>query len=150
MVAIAHPNHRASSVSSQGIPLILQKSSLPGSSDPDEFFYNPYASLESRDFAAARAFFIHHGHIIVYHDCPNAMAFQGLYPSANTGYISLLPKGLLAEGRRILESRQRALLRASASQATVSVQAPPPSCLLDPSSIVMWSRAPRALQLIIL
>jgi hypothetical protein len=114
---IAPPDRRASSVSSQGIPLILQISSLPRSSDLENFFYSPYASLV-----------IHHGHVVVYHDCPDAMAFQDLYPSANIGYISLLPKGLFAEaeGHRILESQQRALLRASASQAMVPAQAPPP------------------------
>jgi hypothetical protein len=76
MAAIAPPDHRASSVSSQSIPLFLRISSLPGSSNLDEFFYDPYATLESCNFAAARAFFIHHGHVIVYHDCPDAMAFQ--------------------------------------------------------------------------
>jgi hypothetical protein len=68
--AIAPSDSHASSVSSQGIPLVLQIFSLPGSSDPDEFFYNPYASPESGNFTAAHAFSIHHGHIVVYHDCP--------------------------------------------------------------------------------
>ncbi len=124
--AIALPDHRASSVSSQSISLFLQISSLPGSSNLDELFYDPYATLESCNFAAACAFFIHHGHIVVYHDCPDAMAFQELYPSANIGYISSLPKGLHAEGHHILESQQRALLCASASQAMVPAQAPSP------------------------
>jgi hypothetical protein len=88
MVAIAPPDSPAPSISSQGIPLVLQISSLPGSCDPDEFFYDPYATLESVDFAAARAFFIHHSHVVVYHDCPDTIAFQGLYPSVNMGYIS--------------------------------------------------------------
>jgi hypothetical protein len=42
------------------------------------FFYGPYATLESRDFAAAHGFFIHHGHVVIYQDCPNAMAFLEL------------------------------------------------------------------------
>jgi hypothetical protein len=126
MAAIAPPDRHASSVPSQGIPLVFQISSLPGSSDLDEFFYNPYATLESGNFAAARVFFIHHDHIVVHHDCLGAMAFQELYPSANIGYISSLTKGLLAEGHRIIESQQRALLRASASQVMVPAQAPPP------------------------
>jgi hypothetical protein len=74
----------------------------------------------------ARAFFIHHGHVAVYHNCPNAIAFQDLYPLANIGYISLLPEGLLAEGSCLLESQKRKLLCASAFQATVPMQAPPP------------------------
>jgi hypothetical protein len=62
------------------------------------------------------------------------MAFQELYPSANIGYISSLPEGLLAEGHRILESQQRALLCASASQATIPAQAPPP--VIPPQSFL--------------
>jgi hypothetical protein len=125
MAAIAPPNSCAPSVSSQGVPLVLQISSLPRSSDSDKIFYNPYASLESGNFAAARVFFIHHGHIIVYHDCLDAMAFQDLYPSANIGYISSISKGLLAEGRHILDFQQLALLCTSALQVMVPTQPPP-------------------------
>jgi hypothetical protein len=85
MAAIAPPNCCASSISSQGIPLVLQIFSIPGSSDPEEFLYNTYATLESGNFAAAHAFLIHHSHVIIYHNCPNAIAFQELYPSANIG-----------------------------------------------------------------
>jgi hypothetical protein len=106
----------------------LSSSKFPPFLDPltrTNFFCNPYAKLESGNFAGARAFFIHHGHIIVYHDCPNAIAFQDLYPSANIGYISLLHEGLLTEGHCLLESQQCSLLCASASHATVPAQAPP-------------------------
>jgi hypothetical protein len=61
-------------------PLLLQVSPLPGASDPDEFFYNPFANIESGDFAAARAFFIHNGHTVVYHKRPDAIGFQELFP----------------------------------------------------------------------
>jgi hypothetical protein len=110
-VVTAPPDSCAPFISSQGIPLVLQISSFPGSSYPDKIFYDPYTSLESRNFAAAPTFFIHHGHVVVYHDCPNAIAFQDLYPSAIIGYISLIPKSLLAEGRCILKSQQHALLK---------------------------------------
>jgi hypothetical protein len=70
LAAIAPPNH---------CDLVLQISSLPGSSDPDKFFYNTYAKLESGNFAVACEFFIYH------HNCPNDIAFQDLYPSANIG-----------------------------------------------------------------
>ncbi len=63
-------------------PLVLQVSPLPGASDPDKFFYNPFANVESSDFAAARAFFIHNGHTVVNHECPDAIAFQELFPLA--------------------------------------------------------------------
>jgi hypothetical protein len=63
-------------------PLVLQVSPLPGASDPDEFFYDPFINIESSDFAAARAFFIHNGHTVVYHECPYTIAFQELFPLA--------------------------------------------------------------------
>ncbi len=56
-------------------PLVLQVSPLPRASDPDKFFYDPFANIKSGDFAAARAFFIHNGHTVVYHECPDAIAF---------------------------------------------------------------------------
>jgi hypothetical protein len=104
-------------------PLVLQVSPLPRASNPDEFFYNPFANIESGDFAAACAFYIHNGHTIVYHECPDAIAFKELFPSATIGYISLLPEGLIAEGHRLLDE-QRALF--CASQQEDATTAPPP------------------------
>ena len=108
------PAPRYSSRSSHGglIPLVLQVSPLDDSPGQDEFFSDPFASVNSGDFAAARAFFINNGHVVVFHDCPDAMSFQELYPSATIGYISSLPASLLAEGHRILAGQQ-ALLRPS-------------------------------------
>jgi hypothetical protein len=68
--------------SRRGTPLVLQVSPLPGSPGVDEFYYDAFGDVESGDFAAARAFFIHQGHTVVFHDCPDAMAFQALYPLA--------------------------------------------------------------------
>jgi len=93
-----------------GVPLVLQVSLIePGM---DEFFYDPYANLEYDDFAAACVFFIHHGHVVVFHDCPDAIAFQELFPEVNIQYISSLPPGLLEEGHALLTS-QRGLLRSA-------------------------------------
>jgi hypothetical protein len=47
-----------------------------------EFFYDPFANLEIGNFAAARAFFVCHGHAVVFHECPNTMAFQVMFPMA--------------------------------------------------------------------
>jgi hypothetical protein len=77
--------------SHHGTPLILQVSPLDGSSDPDKFFYNAFADIKSSNFVVTRAFIIHHGHVVIYHDYPNATSFQDLYPLANIRYISLLP-----------------------------------------------------------
>ncbi len=104
-------------------PLVLQVSPLPGSSDADKFFYNPFTNVESGDFAAARAFFIHHGHTVVYQDCPDVIAFQEFFRLATIGYLSLLSKGLIAKGHGLLDD-QRALL--CTSQHVVPPTAPPP------------------------
>jgi hypothetical protein len=120
--------HRASLCKT---PLVLQVSPLPGASDPDEFFYDPFANVKSDDFAAARAFFIHHGHTVVYHDCPDVIAFQELFPLVTIGYLSLLPKGLIAKGHGLLDN-QRALLRTC--QHVVPPTAPPP--VTPPRSIL--------------
>jgi len=108
----------------QGVPLVLQVSPL----DPglDEFFYDPYADLEYGDFAAARAVFIHHGHVVVFHDCPDVIAFQEIFPQVNIQYISSLPPGLLEEGYELLNS-QRGLLR-SAMGASPSHHASSVAC----------------------
>ncbi len=93
-----------------GIPLVLQVSSLDAeSSQRDEFFYNAFANINSGNFAAARAFFIHHGHVVIFHECPDAIAFQELYPLATIGYISALPPGLIATGHDILRSQRKIL-----------------------------------------
>ncbi len=93
--------------SCRGTPLVLQVSPLPGSPGIDEFYYDAFGDVESGDFAAARAFFIHQGHTVVFHDCPDAMAFQALYPLALIGYISSLPDFLINEGHLILQIQLR-------------------------------------------
>jgi hypothetical protein len=90
-------------------PLVLQVSPLPGSPDSDNFFYEPFADVERGDFAAARAFFIHHGHTVVYHECPDTAAFQALYPTAVIAYLSSLPEGLIAKGHNLLPTRRLAI-----------------------------------------
>jgi hypothetical protein len=92
-----------------GVPLVLQVSPLDGSSgQEDEFFYDAFADVKSSNFVAACAFYIHHGHVIlVYHECPDASAFQGLFPLANIRYISSLPDGLLAKGHDLLKTQHK-------------------------------------------
>jgi len=110
-----------------GTPLILQVSPLdPASGDQDEFYYDPFADLELGDFAAARAFFVSHGHAVVFHDCPDPQAFQDLFPQATIEYLSSLPDGLLAEGHKILNSQREAYRQ----------QVVRPSAITPPHSIV--------------
>jgi len=89
--------------------------------------------VDSGDFAAACAFFINNGHVVVFHDCPDTISFQALYPSGTIGYITSLPAGLLAEGRGILAAQQD-LLRPS-KNIPLPVLAPlavtPPWSIID-------------------
>ena len=124
---------------SEGIPLVLQVSPLDAeSTKQDKFYYDPFADLKFSNFVTARAFFIRHGHVVVFHECPNTMAYQEMFPMATIGYILALPPGLIAKGHEFFAS-QCGILRASA-------WAPP---LLSglPSSfwIVMWRRDLQAL-----
>ena len=109
------------------VPYVLQVSPIDAElSGQDEFYYDPFADLEFSDFAAARAFFIHHGHVVVFHDCPDAIAFQELFPRASIAYITSLPDALIAEGHQIL-AHQRTLLGLSSSPSAIA----PPRSIVD-------------------
>ncbi len=86
-------------------PMILQASPLPGTSNPEEFFYDPFANIEGGDFAVARAFFIRNGHTVIYHECPDTAAFQEIFPLASFCYLLSLPGGLIAKGFALLEAQ---------------------------------------------
>ena len=77
-----------------GYPLVLQVSAPPDSNEPDEFFYDALANVQGGNFVAARAFFIRHGHTVVYHECPLLATFQTLFPGAAINSLSSLPVGL--------------------------------------------------------
>ncbi len=100
----------AHGTSRRGTPLVLQVSPLPGSPGVNEFYYGAFGNVESGDFAPARAFFIHQGHTVVFHNCPDAMAFQALYPLALIRYISSLPDFLINEGHLILQPNDSTMI----------------------------------------
>ncbi len=81
-----------------------------------------------REKVATRVFFFYHGYIIVYHNCPDASAFQKLFPLANIRYISSLPEGLITKGHSLLADQCNIL--------HASTQAPPP--ITPPRSILYW------------
>jgi len=109
------------------VPYVLQVSPIDTeSSEQDEFYYDPFADLDSSNFAAARSFFLHNGHIIIFHDCPDAIAFHELFPRASIAYISSLPDALITEGHRIL-AHQRTLLQSSCRPSAIS----PPRLIVD-------------------
>jgi hypothetical protein len=87
-----------------GAPLILQVFPPPGSSDPEEFFYDPFANNVAGDFAAACVFFVKNGHNVVVHGCPDLDLFQQLFPGATLQYLSLVPPSILSRGHAILQA----------------------------------------------
>ena len=116
----------------EGVALVLQVSPLDPSSSPgqDEFFYDPFADVESGDFAAARAFFVHHGHAVIFHECPDAIAFQNIFPQAVIQYISSLPRELIGEGYELLDTQHAALLRSS-QEGGRPLPVTPPRSIVD-------------------
>jgi hypothetical protein len=62
------------------VPLVLQVSPLPGSSDREDFFYNPSPDNCHGPIAAAHEFFLVQGHVVIIHTCPDFTAFQAVRP----------------------------------------------------------------------
>jgi hypothetical protein len=62
------------------VPLVLQVSPLPGSSDREEYFYDASPDNRHDSFATARVFFSAQGHTVVVHECPDIAAFQAARP----------------------------------------------------------------------
>jgi hypothetical protein len=73
------------------VPLVLQVSPLLGSSDWEEFFYDPSPDDGHGPIAAARKFFSGQGHEVIVHACPDITTFQAAHPFA----ITLCPLGNL-------------------------------------------------------
>ena len=77
---------------------------------PDLLTPTKFSTTPSRTWSgAARAFFIYHGHTVIYHECPGTAAFQALYPTAVIAYLSSLPEGLIAKGHNLLPTRRLAI-----------------------------------------
>ena len=85
--------------------MILQVSPLPSSSNREEYFYNPSAYVNCRNFAAAQAFFLAQGHTITIHDCANLAKFQVSHPSASIHPILDVPSSLISQGQAILQAQ---------------------------------------------
>jgi hypothetical protein len=87
----------------KGPPMILQVSSLPGSSDREEYFYNPFADVDCGNFAAAQASFLAQGHTITIHDCAHIAKFEAaLPPDTRICPLTDVPPALLSQGYAIL------------------------------------------------
>jgi hypothetical protein len=73
------------------VPLVLQISPLPGSSDREEFFYDHSLDNGHGPITAAHKFFLGQGHEVIVHACPDISAFQAAHLFA----ITLCPLGNL-------------------------------------------------------
>ncbi len=81
------------------VPLVLQVSPLPGSSNWEEFFYDPSPDNCHGPIAAARKFFLVQGHVVIIHTCPDSTTFQAVCPLRITlRPLSNLPLCVFAEG----------------------------------------------------
>jgi hypothetical protein len=87
------------------IPLVLQVSPLPGSTDWEEYFYEASPDDRNGPFAAARAFFLARGHVITVHDCPDIATYQAarLFGLAHCPLASL-PSCIFVKGSEALQA----------------------------------------------
>jgi hypothetical protein len=117
------------------VPLILQVSPLPGSSDQEKYFYDASPDNRHDSFATARAFFSAQGHTVVVHECPDIAAFQAarplglaLHPLAN------FPPCVFTEGYETLQAlalAATAVLAAPAAGTATNAGGVFPSSLID-------------------
>jgi hypothetical protein len=81
------------------ILLVLQVSPLPGSSNREEFFYDPSPYDCHGPIAVARGFHLVQGHEVILHTCPDFTAFQAVHPLRITLCpLSNLPLCVFSEG----------------------------------------------------
>jgi hypothetical protein len=86
--------------------MILQVSPLPGSSDREEYFYDPSADVDCQNFAAAQAFFLAQGHTVTIHDCADIAKFKvALPPDTQIHPLTDVPLALLSQGHAILQAQ---------------------------------------------
>jgi hypothetical protein len=97
--------------------MVLQVSALAGSTNPDEFFYEPYAILESGNFVAARVVFIAHGHTVVFHECQNVVAFQQFFRWPISTTSCRFPLGSFRRAMVFLLSSSRCFTQFNALQS---------------------------------
>jgi hypothetical protein len=101
------------------VPLVLQVSPLPESSDQEEYFYDASPDNCHDSFAAARAFFSAQGHTIVVHECPNIAAFQAACPfSLALRPLANLPPCVFTKGYETLQALALAATAMPAAPAT--------------------------------
>jgi hypothetical protein len=86
--------------------MILQVSPLPGSSDQEEYFYDPTANVDCRIFLAAQAFFLAQGHTVTINDCADIAEFEvALPPDSQICPLTDILPALLSQGHAILQAQ---------------------------------------------
>jgi hypothetical protein len=81
------------------VPLILHFSSPSDLSEPEGFYYGLLPDVTCGSFAAARAFFLAHGHQL---ECSDLVAFFAASPGTIVCPILTFPTLVLSEGGQIL------------------------------------------------
>ncbi len=89
----------------QVVPLVLEVSPRPGSSDWEEYFYNASPDSHHGSFTSARTFFSAQGHTVVIHECPDIAVFQVAHPFVLALCpLADLPPHIFAEGYETLQA----------------------------------------------
>jgi hypothetical protein len=87
------------------VPLVLQVSPLPGSTDREEYFYEASPNDCNGPFATACAFFSVRGHVVAVHDCLDIAAFQAARPFGMAlRPLANLPSRDFVEGSKALQA----------------------------------------------
>jgi hypothetical protein len=117
------------------VPLVLQASPLPGSSDRKEYFYDASPDNRHDSFAAARAFFSVQGHTVVVHECLDIAAFQAACPFGLALHpLPNLPPRVFTKGYETLQAlalAATAVPAAPAAGTATDVGGVFPSSLID-------------------
>jgi hypothetical protein len=119
------------------VPLVLQVSPLPGSSDPEEFFYDPSPDCLNGAFAAAQAFFLDNGHSNIVHDCPDVAAFQASHPGISLFPLADLPAPVFGRGYELLQEAALAAVAALEEADRVAAAAIAPAIEQPAASTLM-------------
>jgi hypothetical protein len=102
------------------VPLILHAFPPPGSSDLEEFYYDPLPDVTHGSFATTRTFFLAHGHQVTMLKCLDLNAFTA----------ASLPTCVLSEGSQLLIEQAAARLTSLVEGIALGDR---------PTTAVLWS-----------
>ena len=99
------------------VQLVLQVSPLPGSTDCEEFFYDPSPDVCNGPITVVCRFFLAQGHDILVLNCPDITEFQAARESGATLHpLNGLPPCVFTEGYKKLQESAIAVARIAAAK----------------------------------